>query len=186
MMSRISDKNIFLIDGEYIGHKIKIRTVYYSTILLLALTFISVSYYQFSVNFSFEGSISQASIVNSSDSSQILANNLVEIQLNQALSNVFKNRKNIQIELLEGNIPIYRCEGEIIQYSTLPNTDKQNTCKALIAKTTEEDQIELFPSDLPSNCRAEITIKDVRIRLNNLLNFITLKDLFSIEINKFS
>lgn len=185
-MSRITDKQIFLIDGEYITNKIKIRAVYYSTLLILALTFISVFSYQFSVDFSFEGTVVQTIKLNSGDSTQTIANNLVEIQLNQSLSDILKNRKNIQIKLLENEIPIYRCKGEIIKYSALLNEDKQNKCKALIAKTTEEDQIAELPANLPANCRAEINIFDVKLSLNNLLRFITHKNLYSLEINQFS
>lgn len=185
-MSRISDKDIFLINAEYITGKIKIRAVFYATLLILVLTFLSVSNYQFSVNFTFKGSLSQAPTNNSGDSTRTDANNLVEIHLNQTLSEILKNRKNIQIELLDNNIPIYRCKGEIIQYSRFLNVNKNNKWKALIAKTTEEDQIELFQSNLPANCVAEINILDVKISLNDLLSVITLKNLFSIEINQFS
>lgn len=185
-MNHISDKDNFLIKAEYVFYKLKIRGVFYTTLIILALTFTLIFAYRFSVDFTFYGEISQAYDYKSDDSTIILADKLIEIQLNQTLSEIFKNRQNIEVTISDGNIPIYKDRCEIVQYSNYTINNNKKACKAIIARQINKGQIEFFPSNLSGNYKAKIIIKDVRVKLIDLLNFIILNDLCSIEINHFS
>ncbi|MCK4922050.1 MAG: hypothetical protein KAS71_13455 [Bacteroidales bacterium] len=184
-MNRNSAKDNFLINAEYVFNKLRIRSVFYATIIILALTFILSFAFRFSVNFTFNGEISQAYTYKSDDSTKLLADKIIEIQLNQALSDLFKNRQNIKVEITDGNIPIYKGKCNIVQYSSYTNNNHK-AYKAIIARNINEGQVEFFPSNLSGNYKTKIIIDDVRIKLSDLLNLIILKDLCSIEINHFS
>ena len=185
-MNRNSAKDNFLINAEYVFNKLRIRSVFYATIIILALTFILSFAFRFSVNFTFNGEISQAYTYKSDDSTKLLADKIIEIQLNQTLSDLFENRQNIEVEITDGNIPIYRGKCEIVQYSNSITNNNQKAYKAIIARNINEGKIEFFPANLSGNYKAEIIINNVRIRLSDLLNLIILNDLCSIEINHFS
>lgn len=150
----------------------------------MGLTLYSIFSSWISVNFTFEGLISEPFVWQTNNSLTAESNKVIEILLNQTLLDLVETPTKIEIELTQANLIVYRCEGAIIQTSMLKDNSQGLAYKAIFAKAANDGMIEFFPSKIEGKYKAFIKIKDVKVSLTDMMQLIMLKELCSIEINR--
>ncbi len=113
------DPDRFLIDADNLSKNLNIRYILYLPLVLLVLTIVSISSLNFSVSLTFHAKILPVNLHQgkSLDTWKSKTGNfnesMIEIQISEAISNIFEKGQAVEVEIRDGNTLIYKNKGEI-------------------------------------------------------------------------
>ena len=111
---------------------------------------------------------------------------MIEIQISEAISNIFEKEQRVEIEIRDGDTLIYKNKGEIIQYMFRENYSQNGDIEAIIARKIQNGQIIFFPESLPQDLNTQVNVNKLKVKLPDLLNLMTDHQLSIVTINFFT
>ena len=135
-MNLRNDPDRFLIDADNLSNGLNIRYVYYLSLIILAVSIISISSLNFSVNLTFHAKIIPVNVKQSKSHevwntvNENFTETLIEIQISEAISDIFGKAQCVEVEIRDEDILIFKDKGEIIQYIFSENYSQTNNIEA--------------------------------------------------------